>query len=172
MNEMNKECMQGDLFMNIRTHEACKAQVKEICAHATSSEHQDYRRLHTPWHAEVKLWYTKCTSITQKHCNLACTPPPAWTYQLYCVESCHELSRPHHYYGPHYCNQFNVKWKSKRPTCKYEESCKVVESCKSNSHGGSQTITRFSFTLGYIYPSFVHEKYFSPWLLAHSLESL
>ncbi len=53
-----------------------------------------------------------------------------------------------------------------RPTCKVEELC------KSNSHEGSRTITRVSFTLGYIYPSFVHENNFSPWLLPHRLESL
>ena len=54
----------------------------------------------------------------------------------------------------------------------YEESCKVEESNKSNSYEGSRTVTRASFSLGYKYPSFVHEIDFSPWLLPRSLEIL
>ena len=149
-----------------------KVEVKEWHAHATSSEHQVHQRLYTPFHAEVKLWYTKSTSITQQHCSSTYTPPPVWTYQLCRVESCHESSQPHHYYGPHYCNQCNVTWKSKRPTCKSKKSCKVEDSCKSNSHEGIRTITRVSFTLGYKYPSFIHAKDLSPWFLPHNLESV
>ena len=80
-------------------------------------EHQDHWRLCTAFHVEVKLWYTKNTSITQHHCSSKSTPPIGWTYQLSRVESCHESSRPHHYCGPYCCNQCNVTWKSKRPTC-------------------------------------------------------
>jgi len=140
--------------------------IREVWLQATSSEHKDHRRLCTPCHVELKLWYTKSTFITQQHCNSTWTPPTAWTYQLYHVDSCHESSRPHHYYGPYCSIQCNVMWKSKRATCKVEESC------KSNSHEGSRIVTRVSFTLGYIHTWFVHAEDFSRWLLPHSLESL
>ena len=145
---------------------------RHMCMHEQSSKHQDHQRIHTPCHAKVKLWYTKSTLITQQHYNSTWTPTIAWTYLLCRVESCHESSRAHHYCGPYCCNQCNVTWKSKRPTGKCEESCKFEGSCKSNSHEGSWTVRRANFTLVYKYPSFVHAKYFSPWLLPHSLESL
>lgn len=104
------EHMQGDLFTNGHTKNACeeicsqmgehvkhaKLQEKEQHAHATSSEHQDHSRLCTPYHAEAKLWYTKSTSITQQHCSLTWTSLTAWTYQICLVKSCHESSQPHH----------------------------------------------------------------------------
>lgn len=164
-------CKETFSWMDERMKHA-KVQAKEWRAHATSRKHQDNWRIRTPCHAEVKLWYAKRTSITHEHCISTCTPPPAWTYQLCRVKSCHLSSRPHHYCGAYCCNQCNVMWKSKRPSCKSEESCKVEESCKLNSHEGSWTMKRASFTLAFKYPSFVHANGFSPWLLPHSLKSL
>jgi len=53
----------------------------------------DHRRLCTPHHAEVKLWYIKRTPITQQHNSLTCTPTTTWTYKHCHVESCHESCR-------------------------------------------------------------------------------
>lgn len=78
---------------------------------------QWHQRLRTPCHAEVNLWYTMRTSITEQHCNLTCILAATWTYQHYHVKSCHESCRPHHYCGTYCVNQCNVTWKSKRPTC-------------------------------------------------------
>jgi len=82
------------------------------------------------------------------------------------VESCHESSRPRHYYGPYCCNLCNVMRKSNTPTYIVEESG------MSNSIEWSQRVTRVKFTLGYKCPSFVHANEFSHWLLPHSFESL
>ena len=151
--------------MNRRTHGACQVQAKEKHACATTSEHQYHRRLCTPCHAEVKLWYTKSTLITQQHYNSTWTPPSTWTYQHCLVKWCYESSWPHRYYGPYCCNQCNVMWKSKRPTCNLKSHVKL------KGHE-SQTIMRANFNLVYIYPSFVYAKDFSPWLLPHSVKSL
>jgi len=68
MNKMNKEHIRGDYFANGKKRNAyedicsrtdehmkhAKVQAKERRAHATSSKHQDHRKIHTLCHAEVK----------------------------------------------------------------------------------------------------------------------
>jgi len=72
----------------------------------------------------------------------------------------------------HTINQFNVTWKSKRPTCHIKSHVKLkghrIQTVMREVEKPQGSVSPLAINT----PSFVHEKDFSPRLLPHSLESL
>lgn len=101
MNEMDKNHMLEDFHAIERTHEGYRASEQKGHIHMHHQENtktiEDLDTL--PCKGEGMLHREHI--ITQQQNNLTQTPQSASTCQQCHVELCHELSWPHHYYGPY-----------------------------------------------------------------------
>ena len=103
-------------FVNKWTCQAFQHTSKEKHANATSSEPNDHWRLRACFHAEVKLWHTMRTSITSN--TVAWHAHQQKHEYTITLMSSHIMSHVIHIsIVGHIVNQWNVTWKSKRPTC-------------------------------------------------------
>lgn len=110
------------------TRSTLRKRVKGTHSNAPSSKDQDHWSPCILFHAKVKTCYTESISslsntlARHKHHS---QPVHVSSVMLICVMSClgHITTMGHTY-----CDQCNVKWKSKRPTFEVEESCKVEKS--------------------------------------------